>query len=202
MGGATSTIRPTLNMKRGMADCVALSFLPFAVPRHHGLFPTLTICADAAHCSTGFLVGLFSPTVGARVIHAPPSVLLQQEAELFAIDCATRLMVRLGWRSGHYVGDNLGALFLLLSFRPPLRNSRMVQTLRRIYNRLLWSRLQLQVSWAASALQPADPFSRVVSLGELDIAKAWQSAMCRWHALLDNRESIRHMGFVGFAAPT
>ena len=105
-------------------------------------------------------VGLFHETLGVQVHIPPPTIRSQQEAEAYALEYVLRVGIRLSPAGFEVVGDNMGALFNLLSLQPRVSNFVMVRIFRRIYNRLYWSRVQVHAGWVPSALQPADPPSR------------------------------------------
>ncbi len=129
-------------MKHGLADLCILSNLPWQ-PTNPPPPPFLcpVVCGDAAELGNGYQIGLFSTFFGIRIIRAPTEIASQQMAELFAIDCATCLSVRLGLSYITYVGDNTSALQTVLSLRPTLTNPVATRITRRIFNRLLWSPL-------------------------------------------------------------
>lgn len=186
---------PTLGMQRGLFDCFALSLVPWkAVDPLPAPFLTPTICMDAAKVGSHYQVGLWSPVFGARIICAPPEVLSQQQAELFAADAATRLATRLGWTQLTLVGDNKAALYLLHSLRPNLQVPTMVHILRRILNRLLWSGLRAHLIWVPTDLQPADGPSRATIGDSHSVRDALREADTRWHALLTNPTALAYHG--------
>ena len=96
-----------------MADCTALALHPWE-PVQQRVQPLghLPMCVDAAQGRWGYQIGLLLPNSLARVLLAPPEIHSQQEAELFAIDAATRLAVRLGMKDLTIIGDNMGALYM------------------------------------------------------------------------------------------
>ena len=140
-------------------------------------------------------MGLFGPTMGGRIIHCPDTIISQQQAELFAIDAATRLAVRLGWSHMTYVGDNTAALQVVHSMKPTLRHLEYTRLTRRIRNRLLWSGLTVALLWVPSAFQPADALSRCTGedISRLQAAKA--TGDC-WTLLLRN---LYVAAFIGYA---
>ena len=154
---------------------------------------TPVICGDAARHHDGYQVGLFGPTIGTRLIWCPPEISNQQEAELFALDCATRLAVRLGSYGVTYVGDNSGTLALASTLRPFLQTPVQVNLVRRIRNRLLWSHTLLSLVWVPTALQPSDPASRTVLSG-LRTADLATLSFSRWRLLPRSLNSFRSFG--------
>jgi hypothetical protein len=111
---------PPPGMCRALGDLLALSIRPWKPPHISSLpWNGPILCCDAAGTDFQFQVGIFGPTTGCRIIRAPPEIQHQQAAELFAIDASTLLAVRLGFKHLTLVGDNLGAIYLTLSFRPP-----------------------------------------------------------------------------------
>ena len=186
---------PSAAMRTGLADSFALACRPWGPgPAPPPPFLSPVICGDAAASSTGYQVGLFGPTVGVRLVTCPPDTLSQQQAELFAIDAATRLAVRLGWRHITYVGDNAAALHLLLSLRPRLSCAPLLRLCRRIRNRLLWSGLCVAAVWVPSALQPADGPSRTLLLPH-HVSVAALSALDTWDRLLSCLSASRFLGY-------
>ena len=130
--------RATQTMRNSLADCVLYACLPWRAPALGPpplLMPLLAV--DAAMGPHGFQVGLVNTIVGARVELCPAEVRTQQQAELYGLDCATRLAVRLGWNAVSVITYSQAAGHLLLSLRPTLRNQTLTQCLRRIRNRLL-----------------------------------------------------------------
>lgn len=177
--------QPTRGMRQGLFDCLALSLQPWQA--RDPLPPPLltpTICMDAAFVVDHYQVGLWSPIFGTRIICAPPTVLSQQQAELFAADAATRLAARLGWTELTLIGDNRAALFLLESLRPNLQVASLVHILRRIYNRLLWTGLRAHLLWVPSAFQPADGPSRAPPHDTHRVREAMRDADRRWNLLM------------------
>ena len=148
-----------------------------------------------------YQVGLYSPSVGGRVVACPPHVVTQQQAELYGLDAATRLAVRLGLSRVTVVGDNRGMNHLLLAFRSDLSNQTNVRTLRRIRNRLLWSGLLVHVVWCPSGLQPADPLSRCHIQDMASVLKASHAAHTVWGRLCDFWYCTEHMGTVQLRRP-
>ena len=176
--------RLPVGMVRGLADCFCLSLRPWRAERDvPAPCTTPVLCGDAPALGTQFRVGLFGPMVGARFLLCPGDVVSQQEAELYALDAATRLAVRLGWSHLTYVGDNSAALHVVRTMRPYLRNERYVRLVRRIRNRLLWSGLTVALIWVPSCLQPADPLSRCpltapgMQRGTLDCMHLWETLL-------------------------
>ena len=107
----------------------------------------------------GYQTGMFSPSLGIRIIRCPHEVANQQIAKLFALDAATRVAARLGWTKCTYVGDNAASLQMVHTMRPSLHNTVICQILRRIRNRLLWTAMTVHLLWVPSGLQPGDPSS-------------------------------------------
>ena len=103
----------------------------------------------------------FHPTYGIQVHVAPPTILSQQMAELFALTYAVRLALSIHFPALHLVGDNTGALSALLHLTGRPANYTQIRLLRQIYNMLWWSALPITLSWIPSAFHPADPPSRL-----------------------------------------
>ena len=187
---------PTGAMIRGLHDLVALAFRPWWAPRVSSApFQTPVLCGDAARHSTHYQVALFGPQTGARLVHCPMEIMSQQTAELFAFDSATRLAVRLGWRALTYVGDNTAVLHLVLRLRPSLQNQVIVKLIRRIRNRLLWSRLTVHLVWVPSPLQPADALSRCpLILDQLEAGR--RRTLDCWSVLMNDISLARVFGVV------
>ena len=92
-----------------MADCIARALRPWrARTPLPAPFTSPVLCEDAAEGGAHFQVGIFGPMVGGRIVCCPGNVNLHQQAELFAVDAATRLAVRLGWSHITYVGGQVG----------------------------------------------------------------------------------------------
>ena len=123
----------------------------------------------------------------------PPEMTSQQQAELYALDAATRLGVRLGLQRLTLVGDNRAMLHLVGTMRPALRNQTLVRTVRRIRNRLLWSGLLLHLMWCPSALQPADPLSRCDISVPAATWRAATEASRRWDTMCDLWHGVEHV---------
>ena len=138
--------RATLGMKRGLADLTAIHLLGYT-PRHLQPLPFTTsiICCDAAEMNGHYQVGLFSPQFGIRILCCPPTITSQQQAELFACDASTRLAARLGWHHLTLISDNTGALLSLYHMTPSTLNSAYSTIVRRCFNRLLWTRMHVNL---------------------------------------------------------
>ena len=182
-------------MKRGLADLSAIQLLGFhprgPVPR---AFLSPVICCDAAAIDSRYQAGLFSPHFGLRLILCPHLITTQQQAELFALDCSLRLAVRLGWDHVTIVSDNTGALLALHNLRPAISNSTYCTIVRRCFNRLLWSKLTVTLSWVPSPLQPADPVSRHRLSSTFLEPSMRRLTWERWKTLLSCLSSVRIIG--------
>jgi hypothetical protein len=186
--------RPPPGMCRALGDLFALSLRPWNPPAAPSTpWNEYVLCCDAAAVDGAYQIGIFGPTVGCRILRAPPEIQTQQAAELYAIDATTRLAARLGMNQLTLVGDNLGAIYLTLSLRPPLSSLPLCRTLRRLYNRLLWSKLTLHLIWVPSALQPADPPSRACPMAPTIYNVATQSQE-RWLLLLQHLDAAWFIG--------
>jgi hypothetical protein len=187
---------PSTSMCLALFDTFSLALRSFnSWPLPPAPLTSPVICADAAFLHERYQVGLFSPSFGIRMITTPLTVTTQQIAELFSLDCATRLATRLGWSHLTLIGDNLGSLQLLLSFRPTLSNQTLVKTLRRIHNRLLWSGLTLALLWVPSTLQPADFPSRC-PLSSLTLERCINLTYTSWCSLISSLSTCLFLGFI------
>ena len=181
-------------MCRALGDLFALSLRTWTAPSASSLpWTEHILCCDAATIDGTYQIGIFGPTIGCRILRAPPEIQSQQAAELYAIDATTRLATRLGMQQLTLVGDNLGAIYLTLSLRTPLSSLPLCRTLRRIYNRLLWSKLTLHLVWVPSALQPADPPSRACPMAPT-IHNVAKQSRDRWLLLLQHLDAAWFMG--------
>ena len=184
-----------LQMKRGLLDTLVLTWLPW-----HARTPNTQpmkghiICGDAGRVGGGYQTGMFSPSLGIRIIRCPHEVANQQIAELFALDAATRVAARLGWTECTYVGDNAASLQMVHTMRPSLHNTVMCQILRRIRNRLLWTAMTVHLLWVPSGLQPGDPSSRCPSLTAPTLAQMEHDTWNRWNNLQSSLEYTRYIG--------
>jgi hypothetical protein len=138
-------------------------------------------------------VGQVGPAFGIRLLRCPAFITTQQSAELFALDAATRLAVRLRWHHATIIGDNSGALYTLESLRPQLSNSVNSTTTRRIFNRLLQSGLFCHLLWAPTAFMPADAASRFQLLPGTSLPQLFQKTLATWKLLATNLHVTRLM---------
>jgi len=190
--------RPHMAMTIGLLDIAVLACAPWRVPLRvpPPLF-TPVLCGDAACINGSYLIALFSPIFGGRLVPAPPWVQSQQVAEFFAFDVATRLATRLGWSSFTYFGDNLGTCWLAVNLRPALSNRPLSILVRNLLNRCLWSRMGVHVVHCPSALQPADPLSRCNPTDSTSVLEAVRSAHRIWTALMQSPVSMKLIGTLG-----
>ena len=195
--------RLTPRMLEFLGDCVFFALLPWRAP---ALAPPPLLCpvwcVDAAATASGFQVGLYTPLLGGRVVRCPPEVATQQQAELYALDVATRLGTRLGLPYLTIVGDNQAMLQVLLHLRPSLGNQTMVRVARRIRNRLLWSGLLVHALWCPTALQPADPLSRWDPGSDPSSWHATFQASERWDLMCTFWATLQHLGSTQLHPPT
>jgi hypothetical protein len=179
--------RAYLNMSRALIDlAITASSTWFAKTTLDDPWTYPPIAVDAAQCPEGYRIGIFSPLWGSRTLLAPQYIRNQQTAELYALDAATRWATRLGVNTITLIGDNLGALHLLNSMRPPVASHHIVQIIRRILNRARWSQLRAQLLWVPSGIQPADPISRCDPNSEFSTTEAILDTCRRWHFLDQN----------------
>ena len=189
--------RAYFNMARSLLDLCVTTLTPWTAPT--AIPPPwlcTPVCLDAAYVNKGYQVGLFSPTWGGRIVRCPDYVTSQQAAELYAIDAATRLAVRLGLHHVSLFGDNLGALHIFRTLRPPISSPALLTTTRRIANRLRWSNLRAHLLWVPSGTQPADPLSRCLRECPISLTQYIILTKTRWYILCSDTYIAEKIGLL------
>ena len=185
------------NMCRALVDLAITAISPwFARDPPAAPWASVPVFVDAASSPEGFQIGIFSPTWGCRVVRAPPQVTNQQQAELYALDAASRWAVRLGTSEITFVGDNLGVLHMAASLRPALSSAIACTTVRRILNRARWSGLRAHLLWTPSGLQPADPLSRCDRGSNTSTSDALAEVARRWSIIAATPHLCEYIGIL------
>ena len=143
---------------RGLAEALALSLYPWAA--HPPAPPGPLWFTDASFDGTHFWCSLWHPSLGFRISRAPPWVLSQQSAELFAVVQAARVAVFRGLSSVSIATDNSAALYCALACKASPSATAHNRLLRQLQHLLRWSSLHLSLHWIRGSLNPADPSSR------------------------------------------
>ena len=122
-----------------------------------------SIFVDAAWDSFGFRVGGVIPGRGVRSWPVRDRISNQQEAELQGVAWAVRLACRFGWRTVTVVTDSTAAGCQAVGLRAKTWLRRQMRVLRAVVWRMAVSGMIVRFVWVPSALQPADPLSRLYS---------------------------------------
>jgi hypothetical protein len=158
------------------------------------LLPTFSV--DAANVGSGFQVGIHSTLLGARVITLDSWISSQQQAELSGLLAVLEIALHLGLPCVTVQGDNLASLFSLRRLRPFYGNVRLARAMRAVFN-FMWERhLGVHLVWVPSALQPADPLSRLTVWSKEAVSQAVLDVNLRRDTLSQFPQLTRFLGFL------
>ena len=172
-----------------------------APPFRPAAFLSPILCCDAAFIRGHFRAGLYSPSMGGRLVPAPPWVTSQQTCEYFALIESIKLALHLGFPAVTIVGDNLASLFSFLKFKPFWGHIELSKHLRALFNFMWQHPLHVTLIWAPSALQPADPISRCPGFDPSHLTQALFDAEARFTSMMASLFALREMGVISFAPP-
>lgn len=142
-----------------------------------------------------FRGGLYAPGFGCRTFLMMLPGASLQVAEFFTLIRAFRIAVFQGYGSVTLVGDNLASLVCFQKLAGLKGSPRLRRSLRRLFN--LWWRLDVVVHlfWVPTALNPADPVSRLGPRGLVDVG-AWEKVQERVGVVLRGFGVLRFVGSV------
>ena len=123
---------------------------------------------DAAPLPSGFMAACLRPLSFALAVPTPSWVRSQQTAELYSVFCCLRQAVLSGLSHVCVVVDNEAAYHTVKSGKVSGSVWARVRLLRRINRLCLAHNLHVQLALTASKHNPADHFSRYLSLPPLD----------------------------------
>ena len=121
---------------------------------------------------------------GGALLGYQRQVFNQQEAESQGVAWAVRLACRFGWRAVTIFKDSTAAGYQALGLRAKTWLKRQMRVLRSLVWRLAGSGMVVRFVWVPSALQPADPLSRLFSDHSGDKGAAEIQAWCIYERLL------------------
>ena len=137
----------------------------------------LVFC-DAATFGSCFLVGVWKRDSFASVVDTPRWVTSLQQAELYAVFHAVRLLSLRSFSSACLVTDNLSTFFTVTAGRIAASPHTRLRLLRRINRICLSSPMQLEMALVPSRHNPADPYSRLSCHHPLSVDAAARSRFC------------------------
>jgi hypothetical protein len=139
-------------------------------------------------------LGLFSPDLGTRTQLVGPSGKNQQVIELLALIYAIKLAVHRGWPFVVLGSDSEVALAQVLRLRAGIGLKLQQRLLRGLVGLLTKSPVTLLFVWVPSALQPADPLSRIGAMCAGSREEATRRARITWGELQDRWCDTRMFG--------
>ena len=122
-----------------------------------------SIFVDAAWDKFGYRVGCVVPRRCVRSWAVQNRVTNQQETQLQGLAWAVRLACRFGWHAVTIFTDSMSADYQAVGLRAKKWLKRQMRVLRALVWRLAVSGMVVRFVWVPSALQPADPLSRLFS---------------------------------------
>ena len=120
----------------------------------------------------------------------------QQEAELQGVAWAIRLACRFGWRAVTIFTDSTAAGYQAVGLRAKTWLKRHMRVLRLLVWQLAVSGMVVRFLWVPSALQPADPVSRLFSDHNGNKGAAEIQAWCLYECLVSVPEACYVFGVV------
>jgi hypothetical protein len=184
-------------MVAALLDAAAICFKGWVCPAIYGpplLCPTVAV--DSAGVGGRWQVGFYSPLWGVRHAHFGEGIFSQQQAELYGVLHVVFIALKLGYHSLTLLVDNMATVFAILKLRS-LRGVRGSQLrLRKLFN-WLWDRhLTIHVYWCPTALQPADPPSRIDGLTLEQLHSLVRLTSRKWEVLFQNPGAMTFWGSV------
>ena len=155
-----------------------------------------SIFVDAAWDRFGYRVGGVVPRRGVRSWAVQSLVHNQQEAELQGVAWAVRLACRFGWRAVTIFTDNMAAGYQAVGLRAKTWLRRQMRVLRALVWQLAVSGMVVRFVWVPSALEPADPLSRLFSDHNGNVGAAEVEAWCIYERLVSVPEACSVFGMV------
>ena len=150
----------TRALARSLGTVIAFSAPPLRISRRH-YRRTSVFFSDAAEAPGGFRVGVVGSPECYRTRMCPPWITSLQQAELYAAYWATPIVVYKGAQSVAVGVDNDAARALLSALSPSVACVSQQRMLRRMFWLRAWSHVEPSFFRVASALNPADPLSRI-----------------------------------------
>lgn len=154
------------------------------------------IASDAAMTNDQYQAGLLSPLFGGRTIILHPWISSQQQAEIAGMLEGVKIALHTGLHAITLIGDNLASLFALRKMRPFHGNRSLTRWMRSIFNFMWETRLGIHLVWVPSAIQPADPLSRLSSSNLECVEQAMFDANLRWRNMWQNLGLSKNVGYV------
>ena len=162
----------TRGMARGLGTVLVFSAVAHTYPPERPKNPTaehsprtdgIQFFTDAAEEGRGFRVVIVGATLH-RSSRCPQWIRTLQQAEFYGVYMACKMAVYMGWKVVTVGTDSEVSRCQTMGMRAAAGCPVQQRILRRIFWLRLWSNLQIGTFWVESALNPADPMSRLKSL--------------------------------------